>query len=252
MEKQAEPPWPLSKVYYRPLEAAIRWSGLVREEPFILDALKGNWLPPFSDIDPWPALRLNTERLYDGVINRELPIVINGVRAEGAVVNLNHPDLTLRHIDLKAWMTRWYPDQRPRFLFSRLERRPQRAGSFGDVNALVMERDALRLHVADRDRLIQQLRRPRGTNGTEERAPDIETHNGGVPSSRSETTHLNVIGGLLHLLMGSSPSGQAYSSFRTQESIIDALVAHYGDKLGMSKRTLEAKFAAAKRKLSAP
>jgi hypothetical protein len=51
-------------------------------------------------------------------------------------------------------------------------------------------------------------------------------------------------------LLGQSPSGLPYSSFKSQESIVDALVAHFGGELmGVTQRTLHAKFAAANRKL---
>src|SRR3546814_12017456 len=36
-------------------------------------------------------------------------------------------------------------------------------------------------------------------------------------SDRAETTYLNIIGGMLILMLGTSPSGKPYSSFRTQE-----------------------------------
>jgi hypothetical protein len=62
-------------------------------------------------------------------------------------------------------------------------------------------------------------------------------------------TYLHIVGGLLTLLLGRTPSGQPYSRFQTQESIISAMIAHHGNKLGIAERTLEAKFAAARRTL---
>jgi hypothetical protein len=37
-------------------------------------------------------------------------------------------------------------------------------------------------------------------------------------SERAETTYLNIIGGMLTLMLGQSPSGVPYSSFKTQEA----------------------------------
>lgn len=69
-------------------------------------------------------------------------------------------------------------------------------------------------------------------------------------SDRSKTTYLNVIGSLLHLLLGSSSSGKPYSDFRSQEAIIDAIHGNFPDKrFGLGKRTLEQKFALAKKSL---
>jgi hypothetical protein len=64
---------------------------------------------------------------------------------------------------------------------------------------------------------------------------------------REETTLLNITGGLLGLLLGRSPGGKPHSVFKSQAAIIDALIATYSGKPGMSKRTLEEKLAAARR-----
>ncbi|MGT2476523.1 hypothetical protein [Paraburkholderia terrae] len=69
---------------------------------------------------------------------------------------------------------------------------------------------------------------------------------------REETTYLNIIGGLLHLLLGKSPgSGKKYSSFASQDAVISGLLAHFDGASGISKRTLESKFAEAKRSIDA-
>ncbi|SDZ55003.1 hypothetical protein SAMN05421547_1341, partial [Delftia lacustris] len=66
-------------------------------------------------------------------------------------------------------------------------------------------------------------------------------------SERAETTYLNIIGGMLTLMLSQSPSGVPYSSFKTQEALVSALVAHYGGTMGITERTLNGKFANAKR-----
>src|SRR5690606_39768716 len=65
-------------------------------------------------------------------------------------------------------------------------------------------------------------------------------------SPRSEATYLSIVGGLLTLLLGQSPSGKQYSSFKTTDSIINALLAYYPGRAGLSERTLWSKFKAAK------
>jgi hypothetical protein len=70
------------------------------------------------------------------------------------------------------------------------------------------------------------------------------------PSERAETTYLNIIGSLLELLLGKAPSGKPYSSFETQDAIISAMLAYHEHKQGISARTLQEKFAAAKRSLT--
>lgn len=115
------------------------------------------------------------------------------------------------------------------------------------VHALVVERDMLKTQIEQRDREIQVLRTQLKKNDV---LTGTSTPPNGMLSARSETTYLHIIGGLLTLILGRAPSGQPYSSFQTQESIITAMIAHHGERLGITQRTLEAKFAAAKRKLT--
>jgi hypothetical protein len=143
-------------------------------------------------------------------------------------------------------MCRFYPAHRPPFLFSRLERNATPGLSLEAVQALFLEREGLRLRIEQREQEIERLRTQlRTTNARVSLRPDADS----VLSARSETAYLNITGALLDLLLGLSPSGQPYSSFRTQEAIITTLVATHGGRLGIAERTLEAKFAAAKRAL---
>ena len=68
---------------------------------------------------------------------------------------------------------------------------------------------------------------------------------------RAETTYLNIIGAMLGLMLGKSPAGKPQSVFDNQAAIIAALLGHHEGKPGISARTLEDKFAAAKRSLTA-
>src|SRR5699024_8739772 len=70
------------------------------------------------------------------------------------------------------------------------------------------------------------------------------------PTQREKTTYLNIIGGLLDLMLGKTPSGKKQSLFNNNAAIIDGLLARHNGRHGISKRTLEEKFATAKRSLS--
>ena len=234
---------PRSMVLYRPIEAAIRLSGLTRHEPRILEVLNGRRLPEPGEFPQWPTLRRNAERIYDGILNKELRVAINGVTVEGSIgANPDDPSVAIRHVDLKDWMCHFYPAHRPPFLFSRLERKANPGISLDAVQALFFEREGLRLCIAQQERGLKKLRE-------QLRAREQSTETGAPLGPRSETTYLNIIGALVDLLLGLSPSGQPYSSFRTQEAIITALVASHPERLGIAERTLEAKFAAARRAL---
>ncbi|MDN7676092.1 hypothetical protein QZM22_27260 [Burkholderia oklahomensis] len=104
-----------TKVFYRPIEAAIRWTGLLRFEQRILRVLKQhNGLPEHADFPRWSQLCLNLERLRDALVNRDLPYDKNNITCDDASL-LDTPDLTIRHVDLKAWMIRFYPSSVPLF-----------------------------------------------------------------------------------------------------------------------------------------
>lgn len=66
-------------------------------------------------------------------------------------------------------------------------------------------------------------------------------------SEKQRGAYLNIIGALLGIILGRSPNGKPYSQFNSQQSVIDAIQANFGDKNGLSKRNLEEKFAEGKR-----
>jgi hypothetical protein len=241
----------LLKVHYRPIEAAIRWSGLLEYERQILVTLGARTLPMPDEFAAWPTLRLNTERIYDGIINRELPWAIAG-RAADEQPSIERADLTVRHIDLKTWMIRYYPEQRPAFLFAESEIRfdQQSLAAMDVLQLLLAERDCLKTKVDYRERELAELRLRGMTNRSQRSGTTDPRTNDSAMSARAETTYLHIIGALLDVMLGHTPSGQAYSRFKTQESIVSAMLAHHGQRLGISERTLHAKFAAARRQLS--
>ncbi|WP_186207430.1 hypothetical protein [Burkholderia gladioli] len=239
----------LPKVFYRPVEAAIRWSGLVRHEANIFAALGPRSVPAPDDFPQWPILRLNTERLFDAMTNGDLVYGQNGITRNDPAL-LDRTDLTVRHVDLKAWMSRFYPDQRPSFLFDAVEQRAHPGLSVELVQTLLAEQEYLKALLAHQQRAYDSLASEHATLSAAHTAQSAaERHKDGT-HPRSESTYLNIVGGLLHLLLGKSPSGTPYSSFHTTESVISALVAHFQGRPGISERTLSSKFATARRHLS--
>lgn len=216
-----------TKVYYKPIEAAIRWSGLLEYEGEILEQLAGRQLPTSQEFPEWPVLCLYAERLFDGMRNKELPYGRDGITCDDPVL-LEDPELTIRHVDLREWMSRFYSAQKPLFLFEDADR------------------ESLALRV---QRLEERLQcREKATSASTTGHPPTPAS---PLSPRSETTYLNIIAALLTLLLGKSPGGRPYSNFRTMESVIDAMVAHFGGCPGISERTLWAKLAEAKRQIRA-
>ncbi|HEX7637011.1 MAG TPA: hypothetical protein VF457_01330 [Burkholderiaceae bacterium] len=243
---KSDQPEDLVKVFYRPIEAATRWTGLLALESRILELASEGVLPQEADIPGWPQLRLNTDRIRDAMVNGELRYGLRGITCDDPAL-LSHPEVTVRHVDLKAWMARFYPDQRPEFLFDAFERQLHPGVSADAVQALIADREALKLRLADRVRAWSDLRAELQALAA---SKDVRTQDGQAPlGARSERTYLNIVGGLLALLLGNAPDGVPHPSFESQEAIVNALTTHFGDRPGMSERTLWAKFAAARRHL---
>ncbi len=76
-----------AKTYYRPIEAAIRWSGLLRFERRILATLGRRPLPEATEFPRWPMLRLNTERVFDALAHGEMRYGKEGLGAGHAASN---------------------------------------------------------------------------------------------------------------------------------------------------------------------
>ena len=238
---------PVSKVYYRPIEAAIRWAGLLKHKKEILRLI--SWprhLPMTLDFPGWTELRLCTERIYDAIFNGELPYGCNGITQNDKVL-WDSPDLTIRHVDLKRWMRDQYPEQRPAFLFSRRERIAHPIITLETGQAMLVERKALKAELKQCRRQLEMLQEQHHVLSKQ-----IEVTPAGNECSitdRAESTYQHIIGGMLDLILGQSPAGTPYSSFRTQEAIVSALIAHHGGIMGITERTLNGKFAQARRRM---
>jgi len=237
-----------AKVFYRPIDAAIRWCNLMPYEAQILDVAWRDTTKLNAAFPQWPCLHVNTEKILDAVRHGELPYGCLGMPvARGTFVD--NSQLTIRHTHLKIWMSRYYPDQKPSFLFEQPFAQAE-AISIGTYLALQADRDALQLQVRDATAAHQQLLEELEAIGLErENVHQLLKANTKI-SDRSETAYLNIIGAMVSLLLAHSPSGKPHSVFRSQAAIVDALTAHHKDLPGISKRNLDDKFAAAKRRIS--
>ena len=240
-----------AKTYYRPIEAAIRWCGLLRFEQRILEALGQRTMPEPNEFPRWPLLRLYAERIFDALTHGELPGGKSGIALNSWPPTLSDPELTVRHVDLKAWMTHYYPGERPGFLFDDIERAVHPVVSVDTLNILLADREAVKVQLAELVQVHEALRTAHEALEKEQAARGDLNGSSREPGTRSETTYLNIIGGLLTLLLGKSPSGTAYSSFRSMDAVVSALLAHHEGRPGLSERTLWSKLAQARRHLEA-
>ena len=136
----------LAKLHYRPVDAALRWCGLIEHEVKILKATDGLQYPPLGSFPQWPCLRTNIEAIVDALENGDLP---HG--RDGKTVNPgDHVALgrrTIRHSDLKEWMVKNHPDQKPKFLFDDVERTTHSKVNVESYLVLKADRDALKARI---------------------------------------------------------------------------------------------------------
>ena len=198
------------------------------------------------DFPGWTELRLCTERIYDAIFNGELPYGCNGITQNDKAL-WDSPDLTIRHVDLKRWMRDQYPEQRPAFLFSRRERIAHPIITLETGQAMLVERKALKAELKQCRRQLEMLQKQHHVLSNQiEVTPACNKYS---ITNRAESTYQHIIGGMLDLMLGQSPAGTPYSCFKTQEAIVSALIAHHDGVMGITERTLNGKFAQARRRM---
>jgi len=228
------------KVVYHPIEAAILWSSSGFNEDAInrFNATPSNYKEVLELIkQQWPSVYLNTERIFDGIMNEELCCRRNGAKSFNInEISFDDPDITVRHIDLKHWISTYYPHEKPDFLFSPIEKTAL-SNDIETVFALIVEREALKARLSISELEISQLKI---SSKAKHDAP-IRLHR------RTEGSYLAIIGALLWVLQGTTPSGRPYSILKNLEAIISIILAQFKGYPGLSESNLRMKFAEAKK-----
>lgn len=239
---------PGEKLFYRPIEAAVRWCNLNAHESLILESAWGNPNSLSNAFAQWPCLHANFWKILDAIRNREIPYGTLGVTVTpGTPVDFRL--LTIRHSDLKRWMLIYHPDQRPFFLFG-LPAHDQEKIHYSTYLILQADRDALQVQLKATEAKLQMLSDELTAAGLERENLRVLAENRRQPSDHSRTTFLNITGALVELILGSSKAGRRHSIFDSQASIVDSITAHYDGVKGLSKRSLDEKFAAGRRSLA--
>lgn len=133
----------LEKPFYKPIEAALRWCNLIIHEAAILTAAGDEIVPSVRAFPQWPCLRANAEKIVDAMYSGDLQYGRDG-KTVCPGEQVAKPRRTVRHTDLKAWMAKHYPDQKPAFLFDEIERTTHAAVNVEAFQALQADRDALK------------------------------------------------------------------------------------------------------------
>ncbi len=239
---------PTEKLFYRPIEAAIRWCELTAYESLILESAWDNADYLSYAFPEWPSLHSTLWKILDAIRNNEIPYGALGVTVTpGTPVDLRL--LTIRHSDLKRWMLHYHPDQRPSFLFSQMST-DQETIHYSSYLVLQADRDALQVQLKATETKLQFLIDELKAAGLERESLRKLAENRQQLSDHSKAGFLNVIGALVNTILGSSQAGRKHSIFDSQAAIVDSITAHYGGVAGLSKRSLDEKFAAGRRSLA--
>jgi len=197
-----------------------------------------------------PCLEPRSRAIAEAIEDGSLP---HG-REDGQTVSDDHVAYERRHFfgrDLKAWMVKAFPNEKPAFLFDDIEQNSHTSISADAYRALKAEHDKLEKRLENAKSEFKILRDEKGAIESERDSLKAMTDKIGSPGERAESTYLNIIGAMLDLMLGKSPGGQAHSIFTSQSAVIQALLGHHEGKQGIAARTLEEKFAEAKRSLKA-
>lgn len=232
----------LEKPFYSPIEAAIRWCGLIDHETKILGRMEliNGPIPTVGIFPQWPCLRANVEKILYAMDSGEL----NHGRDGRPVTEGEHvaiPRRTVTHSDLKAWIGERYPDQKPKFLFDEIERTTHNKITVESWQALQVERDHLKARVEKAERFY----RDNWTKLEAEAKSWQEKYEQAI--SEVKPSHLLTIAALLELQMEPVPQARAK---RNQSAIKDAIMEKNKNKRGLSPRNLDDIFADANRAMA--
>lgn len=241
------------KLFYTIIEAAIRWCNLFPHESEILSAMGSNVIPDVNMFPKWGCLRDNALKLLHATNQGQLAYGRDG-KTVPTGEHVAHNRLTIQNSDLKAWMTEYYPGQKPAFLFDEIEQRAHAAINKDALIALQADRDALKAELKDGISKNQILRETCNAI-TAERNSLLKTVNtltdqlkrADVPSDRAETTYQNAIVALLHFIEGEVPGVGKHQDFKSEAKLIEIISDKYSGYSGLAESTLKHKFAEAKK-----
>jgi hypothetical protein len=229
-----------AKTHYTPLEASIRWSGLIEKESVILAQLACIPWPDAQACASFEHLHFNLARIKDGLINQELPYGRDGVTCdETSRPDISDPTLTIRHTAIRKWLERYYPDEMPAFIFG-TECFLPRTISLRAHRVLRHELDALKIELARSNDLNNTLQEQNAL--LQKQRLDSKEVN-----TRSLKANLSIVHVLKCVLLGQHGAKVPPVPFKSQKAVIEYLNYHFPGRMGLSPRNLESVFARAQR-----
>lgn len=236
------------KSCYHPIDAAILWCDLADHSAEILQVEISHSGELLKHFPQWPCLHFHVERIYEAIACGELPATFLG----GPITLNDHAERvywSIRRADLRAWFALNHPDEKPEFLF------PKNIDHLECVNlnaylAVQAERDFYAREFKKMHQALDSLAEDMEAYKERERQFTAQLDAVGPASDASTSVHQTIIGAMLAVMLEKSKSGQPRSIYSTQAAVVDAITSLFPGVSGLSKRTLDRKFAQARRLLN--
>ena len=154
--------------------------------------------------------------------------------------------------DLKNWIEKTFPDEKPAFLFSDAELNSYAVKS-NVYRKLEKERDDLKKRLEEASEIFNALKEDNKSIKAKFDALKTEIDKAGIPSERSEITYQNIIAALLCCLSGKVKGAVPHPSFVNKSNkfvdtkVMEAILDTFPDTNTLSMRTFQRHFPRAKR-----
>ncbi|MFI7836116.1 MULTISPECIES: hypothetical protein [Pseudomonas] len=233
---------------YHPIDAAILWCDLSDHADEILQVDLSQPGSLRKHFPQWPHLHDHVECICEAILSGELPATYLGhpITSDNHVHRLY---FSVRRADLLFWFLRSHPDQKPAFLFAH--------------NVDHSECVSLDAHLAKQAKLdfalstLEQLQRSYSAAADEMAALSAlndklkaRLESLGVPSETSQAMHDMLIGAMLETTLGKSQNGKMQSIYPSQAALVQAILLRFPGVDGLSKSTIDRRFADARRHLA--
>lgn len=148
--------------------------------------------------------------------------------------------------DLKTWLLKEFPNEKPDFLFDDIEQTHTTINP-DTFRALQADRDALNTRLKNGIEKYKKLDTDKKLIENELASIKAKLKKLDTPSERAETTYQNIIAALLDCIAGNLPNVEKHPSFESEAKLIEAIDEHFKGYSGLSKSNLSRKFPEAKK-----
>ena len=233
--------------YYIPQAAAL-WCGVPIDS---LNLILGEATSTGKNIYSHPKISCLEPRcraIHDAIDNDMIPCGRDGkgrrLESEDHVARERR---TVSRQDLKDWIAKEFPSDKPDFLFDEMERKTHFSINAESFRALQADRDAMQRQIKSARETIEKLELEKyeavaKVKQFQERLKHLDD---GI-DPRSERTYLNIIGAFLEVVTGTF-KGVTFSS---ETQLRDFMAEKFDGFRGVATRTLADKFALAKKAIN--